>query len=101
MFSSTGVSEVDKSCGRHQNDIITTGLLFPLHTFSIHSFLPVMPNFLSEWYPLSISRGVTQVCTFVSPDNKYRVSAEHFHEEKSALTVSEELWIEIIQAAHD
>lgn len=39
MFSSTGVSEVDKSCGTGQNYISIKVLHFPLHTFLRHSSL--------------------------------------------------------------
>lgn len=39
MFSSTGVSEVDKSCRIQENYISIKVLLFPLHTFLTHSSL--------------------------------------------------------------
>lgn len=44
---------------------------------------------------------VTQVCKFVQLYNRYKVSADQFHEEKFGLLLPEALQIEIIQAVHD
>ena len=101
MFSSTGVSEVDKSCGTQQNYISIKVLLFPLHTFLTHSSLINHAKLFIWMVPIKYFTCSYTVCNFVQLYYQYKVSADHFHEEKFGLLLPEELWIEIIQAVHD